>query len=155
MHPPTDDAVSARYTQLPSWLLSQAAAHSHRLIVERMAEVGGRGYDYRLLATLDEFGPASQAALGRRSGIHFSDVVAALNQLADRKLIERAIDPADRRRNVITLTPTGRRQLKRLEKQLTVVQDELLDPLSAQERDQLTGLLTRILERRSPRRPAP
>jgi DNA-binding MarR family transcriptional regulator len=54
--------------------------------------------------TLEELGPASQAALGRRSGIHLSDMVAAINELADRGLVERAPDPADRRRNIISLT---------------------------------------------------
>jgi DNA-binding MarR family transcriptional regulator len=139
------DAVPPRFTSLPSWLLTQTALQAHRLIADRLAAVDGRGYDYRLLATLDDFGPASQAALGRRSEIHLSDVVAALNELAERKLVERATDPTDRRRNVITITPAGRRQLRRLEKQLARVQDELLEPLSPEEREQLTRLLTRVL----------
>jgi DNA-binding MarR family transcriptional regulator len=105
-----------------------------------------RGHHYRLLATLDEFGPASQAALGRRSGIHFSDVVAAINELVDRELVDRAPDPTDRRRNIITITPAGRRHLRRLDKQLAKVQDELLAPLSTDERDQLTSLLARVLD---------
>ncbi|MEV6216850.1 MarR family transcriptional regulator [Nocardia sp. NPDC051833] len=50
---------------------------------------GARGYHYRLLATLAEFGPASQAELGRRSGIHVSDMVATINDLADNDLVER------------------------------------------------------------------
>ncbi|MFY1672488.1 hypothetical protein ACN27G_21380 [Plantactinospora sp. WMMB334] len=33
---------------------------------------------------------------GRRSGIHLSDVVAAVNDLADRHLVERSPDPTDR-----------------------------------------------------------
>jgi DNA-binding MarR family transcriptional regulator len=52
----------------------------------------------RLLATLQKFGPASQAALGRRSGIHnSSDMVATINEFTNRKLVERAPDPSDRR----------------------------------------------------------
>jgi MarR family transcriptional regulator, lower aerobic nicotinate degradation pathway regulator len=39
---------------------------------------GLRGYHYRLLAGLDEWGPASQAALGRGTGIDRSDITAAL-----------------------------------------------------------------------------
>ncbi|QLQ38795.1 MarR family winged helix-turn-helix transcriptional regulator [Micromonospora robiginosa] len=139
------DAVPARLAALPSWLLTQTAVRAGRLVSDGLAAVDARGYHFRLLATLDEFGPASQAALARRSGIHTSDVVAALNELAERDLVERAPDPADRRRNVITVTPTGRRRLRRLEKQLAAVQDELLAPLSPGEREQLTGLLSRVL----------
>jgi DNA-binding MarR family transcriptional regulator len=136
----------ARWEHLPSWLLAQTAGHAHRLVGEGFSAVGARGYHYRLLATLEEFGPASQAALGRRSGIHLSEMVAAINELAEHQLVERAPDPVDRRRNVISLTAAGKRQLRRLEKQLAECQDELLAPLSPEERQRLTELLSRLLD---------
>src|SRR3954447_20496067 len=99
--PPSADAMPARIQQMPSWLISRAYAHSSRLLAEGFAAAGVRGYHYRLLAALEEFGPASQADLGRRTLIDRSDVVAAVNELAERGLVERAPDPDDRRRNVI------------------------------------------------------
>lgn len=139
------DAAPTRLVSLPSWLLTQTAGHAHRLVSDGFAAADARGYHYRLLATLDEYGPASQAALGRRSGIHFSDIVAAINELADRNLVERAPDPDDRRRNIITITAAGRRQLRRLDKQVAQIQEELLAPLSSDERAALTRLLARLL----------
>jgi DNA-binding MarR family transcriptional regulator len=121
------------------------------LVASGFSAVGAHGYHYRLLATLEAFGPASQAALGRRSGIHVSDIVATLNELAERGLVERAPDPVDRRRNIISLTTAGRRQLRRLEKRLATTQDELLAPLSPEERQQLTELLARLLDHHSSR----
>ena len=141
----------ARWESLPSWLLTQTANHAGRLVAEGFSSVGARGYHYRILATLDESGPASQAALGRRSGIHLSDMVAAINELAERKLVERAPDPADARRNIVSLTAAGRRQLRRLEKQLAERQDELLAPLSPEERRQLTELLSKLLDHHNQR----
>jgi DNA-binding MarR family transcriptional regulator len=149
MRAPVEATATARFTNLPSWLITQTAQHAHRLVSEGMAAAGARGYHYRALACLDEFGPASQADLGRRSGIHLSDLVATINELADQQLVERAPDPADRRRNIITITPAGRRRLRRLEKQLSRTQDELLAPLSPEERAQLTQLLRRVLEHHS------
>ncbi|TDC05815.1 MarR family transcriptional regulator [Streptomyces sp. 8K308] len=143
-NPPEE--TPARWKRLPSWLLTQTAHHAHRLVTDGFSAAHARGYHYRLLATLDEFGPASQAALSRRSGIHVSDMVAAINELADRQLVERAPDPSDRRRNIISLTAAGRRQLRRLEKQLAESQDELLAPLSPEERERLTELLSRLLD---------
>ena len=140
------ETTPARWESLPSWLLTQTAGHAHRLVGEAFSAVGARGYHYRLLATLADSGPASQAALGRRSGIHLSDMVGAINELADQKLVERAPDPDDRRRNIISLTAAGRRQLRRLEKQLAETQDELLTPLSPEERERLTELLSKLLE---------
>jgi MarR family transcriptional regulator, lower aerobic nicotinate degradation pathway regulator len=57
-----------------------------------------------------------------------------------------APDPADRRRNVISITPAGTAHLRRLDELLDGVQDELLAPLSPAERQQLTRLLNRILD---------
>ncbi|MFL6118592.1 MarR family winged helix-turn-helix transcriptional regulator [Actinophytocola sp.] len=140
------EETPARWERLPSWLLTQTASHAHRLVGDAFSAVGARGYHYRLLATLEESGPASQAALGRGSGIHLSDMVAAINELADRALVERAPDPTDRRRNIISLTPAGKRQLRRLDKRLSETQDELLAPLSPEERQRLTELLSTLLD---------
>jgi DNA-binding MarR family transcriptional regulator len=149
------DQTPARWESLPSWLLTQTAQHAGRLVADGFSSVQARGYHYRLLATLEQFGPASQAALGRRSGIHLSDMVAAINELAERGLVERAPDPSDRRRNVISLTAAGRRQLRRLEKRLTESQDELLAPLSSEERRRLTELLSRLLDHHNRRTGTP
>ena len=145
------EETPAQWERLPSWLLTQTASHAQRLVGEAFSSVQARGYHYRLLRTLVEFGPASQADLGRRSGIHLSDMVAAINELADRKLVERAPDPADRRRNIISLTAAGKRQLRRLEKRLAEAQDELLAPLSPEERQRLTDLLSRLLNHHNQR----
>jgi MarR family transcriptional regulator, lower aerobic nicotinate degradation pathway regulator len=143
------------WENLPSWLLTQTAGHAHRLVGDGFSAVDARGYHYRLLATLQECGPASQAALGRRSGIHLSDMVATINELAERNLVVRAPDPADRRRNIISLTTAGKRQLRRLEKQLAETQDELLAPLSPEERQRLTELLSRLLDHHNRRTGTP
>jgi hypothetical protein len=52
-----DDAPPSRLAEKPTWLISETSRHAHRLL----AEAGSRGYDYRLLAALQEFGLASQA----------------------------------------------------------------------------------------------
>jgi DNA-binding MarR family transcriptional regulator len=144
--PPTPDAMPSRIRELPTWLISRTYAYSHRVLAEGFAAAGARGYHYRLLAALEEFGPASQADLGRRTGIDRSDVVAVLNDLAGRGLVERSPDPDDRRRNIITMTRAGGTHLRTLDEILAGVQEQVLAPLSAAERTQLVGLLTRLLE---------
>jgi DNA-binding MarR family transcriptional regulator len=143
---PAPEAMPSRVAEMPTWLISRAYAHSHRLLVEGFASAGVRGYHYRLLAALEEFGPASQAALGRRTSIDRSDVVAVLNDLAARGLIERSPDPDDRRRNVITITPAGTEQLRALDEVVASVQEKLLAPLSPPDRTRLVRLLSAVLE---------
>jgi DNA-binding MarR family transcriptional regulator len=130
---------------MPSWLLTQSAMHAHRIISETFAAGNARGYHFRLLATLAEFGPASQASLGRRTGIDRSDVVATVNELSAAGFVERSPDPTDGRRNIITLTPAGRAQHDHLETLTQQAQDKIFAALSPSERDQLTLLLTKVL----------
>ena len=131
--------------QLPSWLLTQTAAYAQRLVSDGFGAVGARGYHYRLLRSLTDEGPASQAALGRRTGIHLSDMVAALNELEAGGYVARSPDPADRRRNVITVTTAGTARAKELGRQVENIQEELLQPLTSQERQQLTEILRKLL----------
>jgi len=135
-----------RLRRRASRLLSHLTAQSDRLITEGLAKADAHRWHYAVLASLQEFGPGSQATLSRRTGIYRSDLVGVLNELAERGLVERAPDPDDRRRNVITITARGRRQLRRLDTVLDDLHEELLAPLRPGERDQLVRLLTRLLD---------
>lgn len=145
-----EGVVPSRLRALPSWLLNQAAVPADSLVSAALASAQARRYDYKVLAALDEYGPASQATLGRRSGIDRSDMVATLNELTERGFVERAPDPADRRRNVVTLTRNGRGHLGKLDRLVAGAQDELVAPLSSRERAQLVDLLTRIVDHHAP-----
>jgi len=60
--------------------------------------------------------------------------------------IIRTTDPADRRRNTVTITPSGRRYLEELQAATDIAQAELAVNLSAAESDQLRQLLAKLLE---------
>jgi DNA-binding MarR family transcriptional regulator len=134
------ERVAAR----PTWLISRASARSQGLLRDAFAAEGVRGYHFRLLAALDQYGPASQAELGRRTGIDRSDVVATLNDLVARGLAQRAPDPDDGRRNVVTMTGRGARALERLDAVLDDVQDAVLAPLTPSERRTFVRLLAKL-----------
>ncbi|MFD0204924.1 MULTISPECIES: MarR family winged helix-turn-helix transcriptional regulator [Saccharothrix] len=129
-----------------SWLLGQATTQAHRLVSEALGAVDARRYHYSLLAALDEFGPASQADLGRRGGLDRSDVVATVNELADKGFVERRPDPGDKRRNIVSVTPSGTAHLRHLDRVLGQAQEALLAPLSAAEREELVRMLNVVLE---------
>jgi DNA-binding MarR family transcriptional regulator len=140
------DTAPARLRGKASWLLNKTSVHSHRMLAEAMTPVEARGYHFSVLATLDEFGPASQMAIGQRCGIDRSDTHATVNELADQGLVVREPDPQDRRRNVVTITDAGRVRLDQLDRLLEQMQERLLGALSPEERRQFVALLTRVLE---------
>lgn len=145
-HVPVVDRVPERMRDRPTWLISQAYARAAGLLQKGFAQGGDglRGYHYRLLAALDELGPASQAALGRGTGIDRSDVTAALVDLEGRGLVRRDVNPDDRRRNVVSITPAGARRLEELDAVVGAIQERLLAPLSKDERRQFITLMRRI-----------
>ncbi|MGV9667058.1 MarR family winged helix-turn-helix transcriptional regulator [Nocardia niigatensis] len=138
--------ASGRLRALPTRLIGQVALIANRCTEKALEQTGSRRYHYALLATLDEQGPLSQAEAGRRTGIDRSDVVAAVNDLADRGLLHRTPDPADRRRNTLTLTPAGRAHLADLDERLEAAQRQLLPGFTAAERANFVLTLNRILE---------
>ena len=145
-HVPLADKAPERMRERPTWLISRAYARANGLLQEGFARGGDglRSYHYRLLAALEEWGPASQAALGRSTGIDRSDVTAALADLEDRGLVRRAVNQHDRRRNDVTITDAGVRRLELLDGVVDEIQERLLAPLPDEDRRQFIALMRRI-----------
>jgi len=134
-----------RLRELPSWLLGQVSAASNRLVAETLhAAHSSHRNHYALLATLAESGPTSQAELGRRIGLDRSDVTAVINLLEEHGFLERVPDPADRRRNLVSLTEAGSAHLATMDAVVGRAQAELLAPLDEADRATLVSLLKRI-----------
>jgi DNA-binding MarR family transcriptional regulator len=135
----------SRLRSLPSWLTSQVALQGDRLVSEALAEAGVRKHHFTVLTALAEAGAVSQAELGRRLWLDRSDLHAVLNDLEREGLVARVRDEADRRRNLVRLTADGVDELARWDARVEAAQDELLAPLTANERRELVALLERVV----------
>jgi DNA-binding MarR family transcriptional regulator len=146
-HPIQPGRAPDRLKGRPTSLISGVYARSAALLAAGFEAHGDglRGYHYRLLATLEQWGPASQADLGRDTGIDRSDVTAALSELESRGLIERRVDPDHKRRNIVTITPQGLAVLLDLDTMIDQVQETVLAPLTAAQRRQFISLMSRLL----------
>lgn len=141
-----------RLRALPSWQLSRAALAAGELTAAAFARAGARRHHYAVLLALQEGGPASQAALGRRLGIDRKDMASVVAELERDGWAARRRDAGDRRRNVVTVTAEGERALARLNEGVAAAQEELLAPLTAAEREELARLLERLVAHRGERR---
>lgn len=148
--PSRDASAPARIRDLPTWLISRTYARSRGLLNDGFVDSGTglRSYHYRLLAALEESGPITQANLGRNTSVDRSDVVNVLTELEPRGLVQRTVDPTNRRRNIVTITPAGRKQLRALDNMIDAVQERVLEPLTQTERLQLTKLLRKLTDPR-------
>ncbi|MFF2364783.1 MarR family winged helix-turn-helix transcriptional regulator [Streptomyces sp. NPDC058122] len=136
----------AHIQSLPSWLVGRVAARGRSLVAEAMAAEGLKLPHHAVLAAVSEYGPVAQADLVRRLGFDAKDVVLLLNHLEEAGLARRQPDPRDRRKNAVTVTSAGMGTLERCAELAERANAELLEPLSAAERQQLMELLTRVHE---------
>ncbi|MCX5062602.1 MULTISPECIES: MarR family winged helix-turn-helix transcriptional regulator [unclassified Streptomyces] len=142
--PKAPEAPLAEIRSLPSWLLGRAAARGRDLVAEALAVEGLKMWHHVVLSAVRDLAPVAQADLGRGVRLDPKDLVGILNDLQSAGLAVREPDPADRRKNAVSLTEPGARLLKRCERAARTANDELLAPLSAAERDQFMDLLIRI-----------
>ena len=138
----------ARLRELASWQANKVSTLGARLTAQRMP-LSARA-DFAVLAALEEYGALSQAEIGRRLGLDRNDVSGIINRLQGCGQIDRRADPANRRRNLVTLSEAGRQHLGELQGHAEAVQAELLAGLDAAEQRQLRDLLAKLLDSHQP-----
>ena len=140
-----DTPLPPSLLELDAYLLSKVGKAARGTIGDRLAARGMRLWHMAVLAALADFGPQMQRELAARLAVHASDVAKVVDDLAGSGYVDRARDPADRRRVRVTLTAPGRAVLAELDAEARAAQEELLSPLTGTERAQLSALLHRVM----------
>ena len=105
------------------------------------ADLPGGPRAYQLLVSVERSAATSQLHLARRLGIDRTVMTYLIDDLVEVGLVERHIDPADRRARTIKATPTGRRLLPTLDRRLADIEQQLLAALPPSDARQLRELL--------------
>ncbi len=126
------------------FLIARVGLVATKQFSERIAELGLTTRMWGALNVLDAEGPNTQQFLGRCAGIDPSSMVATVDDLEARGLVERRPHPSDRRAHALHITEQGREVLTRARGVAQKAQNELLAPLSAEERQDLHELLMRL-----------
>lgn len=130
----------------PAFLLAQLGSHAASMFGERLAMLELTPPDAGILRLLRTDAGISQQELSAKLQIHPSRLVAVLDNLEKRKLVERKPNPDDRRVYSLHLTKNGGEILERIGKIAREHQDALLAALNSDERQQLTELLHRVAD---------
>jgi DNA-binding MarR family transcriptional regulator len=77
-------------------------------------------------------------------------MVALVDEMEELGLAERRRHPDDRRKHAVHLTPKGKRRLERGREIAAAVTEDLLQPLSAQEREALGEMMRKVAFGRCP-----
>jgi MarR family transcriptional regulator, lower aerobic nicotinate degradation pathway regulator len=141
----SESLLPAALRDRTSFVLIKLAALARQGCVEQLAAVGLSQHQHAILCCLDEFGQASQKGIGTRLGIDGGDLVAFVDGLQQAGLITRERDERDRRRQILALTPTGRRVLRRVEKLMDAAEAGALAALTEKQRALLRAYATEVL----------
>ena len=101
---------------------------------------------YKVLMTIGETGPLCQQRLAELIGVDPRNTVPIVESLVERSLIEREVDPADRRRRVLDLTRTGRGIARDLASIGAEIERDILRPLSQADQARLRQMMLEILD---------
>ena len=154
----TETAPQQRISQrFPEELVSSALFLLKRLGMtakersfEAYDEAGLHPYHHSILAVLDEGSRETQGAIADALGYDKGQLVGLLDELEEAGLIERRRDPADRRRQIVQITPAGKKTLDRLRRLSQRLEDEFFASLDESERSELHALLLRLAEQHLP-----
>jgi DNA-binding MarR family transcriptional regulator len=111
---------------------------------ELLAPLGLETRDFALLRSVATSEGVTQQAIGERMGVAPSRMVAFVDSLEQRGLLERRQNPDDRRARALFLTPAGRELLERAFAVAAQHEQRMSSELSAAERKQLLELLGRV-----------
>jgi DNA-binding MarR family transcriptional regulator len=127
-----------------AFLLAQVGAHASARFADRLEPVGLTPPQVGILCNIAQFDGLSQQALSEKLGLFPSRLVAMIDELEKRGLVERRDSPSDRRSYALYLTAAGRRSLEELNTIAYEHQAVLCAALDATEQAQLKVLLARI-----------
>jgi DNA-binding MarR family transcriptional regulator len=122
--------------------------HLQRSREHGLATCGLKGWEYDILWRLRSVGPpyrATPTLLAEWLGAPPATLTSRLDRLEQAGYISRSHDPADRRRLLVALTDKGHDAWQSSIGQQATTEHELLMPLDDAEREQLTGLLRKLV----------
>lgn len=102
--------------------------------------------EWRIMAVLGEYPGVSADEVSLKTQIEKSILSRAISKLLQRKLLERAFDPADKRRSMLRLTETGLSVYDELVPMSYDYEQELLTCFNDTERQQFSELIDRLYE---------
>ena len=99
-----------------------------------LEENGLSMWGYSVLVALDRSAIRTQAALAEAIGADKTRIIAVLDELQDKGLIERVADPDDRRARLLAITKDGRRVKEATQAAIQRGEERWLGTLSASDR---------------------
>jgi DNA-binding MarR family transcriptional regulator len=132
-------------------LLHRAGQLAEDLFARSIGEIGITARQFVVLSVVESLEDPSQTALCEISGIDRSTLADIVRRLVSRGLLSRRRTRQDARMYAVRLTPEGKEVLDRAMPIANKVDDALVESLSAEQREQFSAFLQKVVSRQGPR----
>lgn len=129
---------------MPGHLIRRAHQVSTALFAEECGKVGLTSVQFAALYAVRAAGELDATRLAELIAFDRATIGDVLDRMETKGWVARRGSPADRRVKLIRLTPKGAALLKRVEPAVLRVQERLLAPLAAAERERFLSLLQKV-----------
>lgn len=145
-----DDRFTLRgHTSLwsrPGFLVRRLHQIHVAMFMEELAEDNVTPIQYGLLSILVELPGIDQFTVAAELGIDRANVADVLKRLESRQLVQRIVDPHNKRRKVCFVTREGAEFVEKYYSKMQSAQRRLLEPLSPAERDSFFELMYKLID---------
>jgi DNA-binding MarR family transcriptional regulator len=133
------------FKHAPGHLIRRAHQFAVAIFMEETADFDVTPVQFAILNTLIDTPGADQITLAGRVAFDAATSGAVISRLQAKGWIRREPDAVDRRRKLLWVTPDGEQAVQQMKRLVARVQTHILAPLNAQEREQLLGLLGKLV----------
>ncbi len=133
------------FEQAPGYLIRRAHQKSVAVFAQETAAYGITPVQFAILNALMAEPGEDQITLASRVAFDAATSGSVIGRLEAKGWVRRAADPQDKRRKLLWLTPEGEQLALRMKRAAVRAQSRMLEPLSAAQRQQLIGLLQRLV----------
>jgi DNA-binding MarR family transcriptional regulator len=137
------------FRHAPGHLIRRAHQLAVAVFMEETAEFGVTPVQFAILNALIEDPGEDQVTLAGKVAFDAATFGSVIGRLEAKGWVKRKPDAHDRRRKLLWITPDGEKAALAMKRAVGKAQGRILGPLAPTEREQLLGLLEKLLNRSS------
>ncbi len=133
------------FAHAPGHLIRRAQQIAVAVFAEHLAAFDVTPVQFAILNALMDAPGTDQVSLAARVAFDAATFGSVIGRLETKGWVRREASPQDRRRKLLWLTPKGKKALIEMAPLVTQAQALILQPLQAQEQQQLVALLGKLV----------
>ena len=136
---------SFNFSEAPGHLIRRAQQLAVAVFMDETTAFGATPVQFAILNALIDDPGEDQITLSSRVAFDPATLGSVIGRIEAKGWVTRKADPYDKRRKLLWITPDGEKMALGMKRVVTKAQHRILEPLNPSEREQLLGLLAKLV----------